>query len=180
MSFIFETAKIVFIALLIVVPIRAFIFQPFFVRGQSMEPNFHDGDYLIVDELTYRFRPPARGEVIVFKYPKMPSQKYIKRIIALPGETVEITGGKVSIFNAAGAEVLNESAYLSVELFTPQDTRISLDQNEYFVLGDNRSASSDSRRWGALPQDDIVGRVLLRAWPPTTLAGYFEAPSYEL
>lgn len=143
-----------------------------------MEPNFHDGDYLVVDELTYHLRQPERGEIIVFKYPKMPSQRYIKRIIGLPGDTIEIRNGAISIFNAGGTEVLNESVYLPAGLYTPGDARVSLDKEEYFVLGDNRFASSDSRRWGTVPRDDIIGRVLLRAWPPTALAGYFEAPSY--
>ena len=94
LSFIWEIIKIVIIALAIVVPIRYFLFQPFFVKGESMEPNFQNGDYLIVDELSYRLREPERGEVIVFKYPRNISQRYIKRIIGLPGEAVEIKDGK--------------------------------------------------------------------------------------
>jgi len=94
LSFIWEIAKIVIIALLIVIPIRYFIFQPFFVKGQSMEPTFENGDYLIIDEISYRFRAPQRGEVIVFKYPENPSQRYIKRIVGLPRETIEINDGE--------------------------------------------------------------------------------------
>ena len=104
--FIWEITKIVVIALLIVVPIRYFLFQPFFVRGQSMEPNFEDGNYLIVDELSFRLRDPQRGEVIVFKYPNNPSQRYIKRIVGLPGETIEIKDGKVIIFENNQRKVL--------------------------------------------------------------------------
>src|SRR4030042_6171778 len=106
LSFIWEVSKIIIIALVIVLPIRYLLFQPFFVKGQSMEPNFEDGDYLIIDELSYRFREPARGEVIVFKYPDEPSQRYIKRIIGLPGETVEIQSGKVAIYNEEGGTIL--------------------------------------------------------------------------
>src|SRR3989344_304093 len=95
--FFWEISKIVIIALVIVVPIRYFIFQPFFVRGQSMEPNFQNGDYLIVDEVSYRLRVPQRGEVIVFKYPMNPSQRYIKRIVGLPNEAVEIQDGEISV-----------------------------------------------------------------------------------
>ena len=177
LSFVWETAQIVIVALLIVVPIRYFVFQPFFVRGQSMEPNFHDGDYLIIDELSYRLRDPQRGEVIVFKYPENPSQRYIKRIVGLPGESVEIENGRVYIINKEGTEVLSEYDYLIDNIYTPGETSISLGEEQYFVLGDNRPSSSDSRRWGTLPRENIIGRVLLRAWPPNTLA-YIEAPSY--
>jgi len=170
LAFIWEITKIVIIALLIVVPIRYFIFQPFFVRGQSMEPNFENGDYLIIDEISYRFREPLRGEVVVFKYPQNPSQRYIKRIIGLPGETIEIENSKVIIFNRQGSQVLDESEYLSSFIQTPGKVQITLAENEYFVLGDNRISSADSRRWGPLPREDIVGRVFLRAWPFTALA----------
>lgn len=176
--FIWEVTKIVIIALVIVVPIRYFLFQPFFVKGQSMEPNFENGDYLIVDELSFRFRDPQRGEVVVFKYPNNLSQRYIKRMIGLPGETVEIKDGKIIFFDREGSRVLDESDYLSSSIQTPGDIRVTLAENEYFVLGDNRYASSDSRRWGALPREDIVGRVVLRAWPFAALAK-FEVPSYD-
>ena len=169
--FIWEVSKIVVVALLIVVPIRYFIFQPFFVRGQSMEPSFFTGDYLIIDELSYHFRSPARGEAIVFEYPNNPSQKYIKRIIGLPGETIQIEGGQVIVYNSDGApKMLEESAYLNDLVKTEGNTVISLDLDEYFVLGDNRPVSSDSRRWGAVPADNIIGRVFLRVWPFAVLA----------
>jgi len=177
LSFIWEIVKIVIIALVIVVPIRYLIFQPFFVKGQSMEPNFEDGDYLIIDELSYKFREPQRGEVVVFKYPNDPSQRYIKRIIGLPGETIEIENGKVMIFNPEGSKTLEESNYLSSSAFTQGNLRMTLDENDYFVLGDNRSSSSDSRRWGLLPGENIIGRVFLRAWPFVALAK-IEAPEY--
>jgi signal peptidase I len=178
LAFIWEIIKIVVIALLIVVPIRYFIFQPFFVKGQSMEPNFENGDYLIVDEISYRFREPLRGEVVVFKYPQNPSQRYIKRIIGLPGETVVIEDGKVVIFNENGTQILNETGYLPPFTLTPGDIRVTLTGDEYFVLGDNRISSSDSRRWGPLPREDIIGRVLFRAWPFVALAK-FEVPVYD-
>src|SRR4030043_1009546 len=115
--FMWEVSKIVILALLIVIPIRYFIFQPFFVRGQSMEPNFENGDYLIIDEISYRFRDPLRGEVVVFKYPNDPSQRYIKRIIGLPGETIEIQGGQITVLNEEGRTALEESEYLSASAF---------------------------------------------------------------
>lgn len=164
--FFWEIAKIVLIALAIVIPIRYFLFQPFFVRGQSMEPNFENGDYLIIDELSYRLRSPERGEVIVFKYPNNITQRYIKRIIGLSGETIEISDGQVKIYkNSQTPEILNESTYLSDLIFTSGNLKISLGQDEYFVMGDNRPVSSDSRRWGVVPKVDIIGRVYFRAWP---------------
>lgn len=176
--FIWEIIKIVFIALLIVVPIRYFLFQPFIVRGESMEPNFENGDYLIIDEISYRFREPQRGEVVVFKYPALPSQRYIKRIIGLPGETIEIKDGQVIIYNQNNYQILDESSYLFSNVYTSGEIKITLAENEYFVLGDNRPSSSDSRRWGVLPRENIIGRVFLRAWPPKAFAK-FTIPVYE-
>ena len=180
LSFIWEILKLIIIALLIVVPIRYFVFQPFMVKGQSMEPNYENGDYLIVDEISYKFRAPERGEVIVFRYPLDPSQRYIKRIIGLPGETVEIKAGRIAIYQGnSPAKILDESAYIPPYLSTEGDVRTTLNQNEYFVLGDNRFglSSYDSRRWGVLPMGNIIGRTLVRAWPLATLA-IFEAPAY--
>lgn len=176
-AFTWEIIKIVVIALVIVIPIRYLIFQPFFVKGQSMEPNFENGDYLIVDEISYKLRDPKRGEVVVFKYPNDTSQRYIKRIIGLPEETVVIENNKIEISNQEGSKVLDESTYLPSSTFTPGNIKITLGEDEYFVLGDNRPSSSDSRRWGALPREDIVGRVYIRAWPFVALAK-IEAPEY--
>ncbi len=167
-SFFWEIAQIVIVALVIVLPIRYFVFQPFIVRGASMEPNFHNGDYLIVDELSYRFREPERGDIIVFKYPQDPSQRFIKRVLGLPGEQLELSNGKITITKENGESIiLSESDYL--DNVTAGDglgeKRMVLDNDEYFVLGDNRGHSYDSRRWGALVKDDIIGRTLFRAWP---------------
>ncbi len=175
-SFIIELVKIIIIAAAIVIPIRYFLFQPFFVRGESMDPNFENGDYLIIDEITYRFKDAQRGEVIVFKYPLNPSQRFIKRVIGLPGETVEIKEGKITIYNEKGTYILDETDYLS-DLSTSGDTIVVLGKEEYFVLGDNRGFSFDSRRFGALPEENIIGRVFLRAWPINSLEK-FSIPSY--
>ena len=142
-----------------------------------MEPNFQNGDYLIVDEISYRLRAPQRGEVIVFKYPANPSQKYIKRIIGLPGETVEIQAGKVDIYDSNGVPQILDERYLPDFLETYGDVELRLSDSEYFVLGDNRTASSDSRRWGSVPRDNIIGKVFLRVWPFAALA-MIEAPDY--
>jgi len=165
--FIWEVVKIVVISLAIIIPIRYYLIQPFFVRGASMEPNFDNGQYLVINEISYRFEEPARGEVVVFKYPSNPSQYYIKRIIGLPNEVVEIKDGQVVIYNQEfpQGQVLDESGYLPEDRVTQGVVNLKLGQDEYFVLGDNRGFSSDSRQWGALPKDNIVGRVWIRAWP---------------
>ncbi len=182
-SFLWEIIKVFFWALVIIVPIRIFLFQPFFVQGASMEPNFKDGDYLIVNEFGYKrteanlgdkhfftvdsFKELKRGDVVVFRYPKDPSQFFIKRVIALPGEQVKVEGGKVKIFNNENpeGELLDEKAYLPAGLNTNGAVTVALKSDEYFVLGDNRQFSHDSRAWGPLPEEDVVGKVLIRAWP---------------
>jgi len=164
--FCWEIIKIVILALLIVIPIRYFIFQPFVIKGNSMEPNFHQGDYLIVDEISYRFNEPERGDVIVFRYPRDTSQRFIKRIIGLPGETVKMEQGEINIINGVENRTLNESEYGLKENYTDNLT-LSLKENEYFVLGDNRTASFDSRKWGALSGNYIIGKVILKTWFPS-------------
>jgi signal peptidase I len=163
---VWETAKIVIFSLAIIIPVRYFLIQPFFVKGASMEPNFDNGQYLIIDELSYRFSEPARGQVIVFKYPDDPSQFYIKRIIGMPSETIEVKNGQVIIYNKQWPEgqILDESGYLQ-DFFTTGNYKVSLKNDEFFVMGDNRSASYDSRLWGPLNKKFIIGRVWLRAWP---------------
>lgn len=178
-GFILEIIKVFFLAFIIIVPIRVFLFQPFFVQGASMEPNFENNQYLIINELGYKqtdidnlftihpFKEVQRQTVIVFRYPKNPSQFFIKRVIGLPGEKVQIKDGRVTIFNSANPNglVLDERAYLSASVMTSGDMTINLKDNEYFVMGDNRQYSSDSRSWGPVPEADVIGKVFLRAWP---------------
>ena len=163
-SFFWDIAKIIIISLVIIIPIRYFIAQPFFVRGASMEPTYQQGDYLIVDEISYRFNDPRRGDVIIFRFPEDTSQFFIKRIIALPSEVIVIKNGLITIKNQGqpAGFTLGEEYILTT---TTGDLEIKLDDNEYFVLGDNRGASHDSRRWGPLADSYIIGRVFLRAWP---------------
>jgi len=172
-KFVWEVAKVVVISLAIIIPIRYFVVQPFYVKGASMEPNFYDYEYLIIDELSYRFNDPARGEVIVLRDPRNTRQYFIKRIIGMPGETVEVKDGEIKINNEdfEKSKILDESFYLS-DIKTGGDIKVKLEQNEYFILGDNRSASLDSRVFGAINEDEIIGRVWLRAWPFTRLAHY--------
>lgn len=165
--FLLDSFKILLIALAIVIPVRMLLFQPFMVKGSSMEPNYHSSDYLIIDEFSYRLREPQRGEVIVFQYPLNPSYRYIKRIIGLPGETIEIKSGEVFVSRNNGEfKKVDESLYLSKkvqeEWKNTNYNPLTLKENEYFVMGDNRNNSSDSRVWGVLPTKDITGRVLLR------------------
>ncbi|MGE4554677.1 MAG: signal peptidase I [Candidatus Paceibacterota bacterium] len=164
-----ENLEMILIALMIVLPIRYFLIQPFVVHGSSMEPNFSQRNYLIVDELSYRFRDPQRFEVIVFKPPNNPQQYYIKRIIGLPNERVVIRNGEVKVFNKEGVEIPIKEDFLPPKTSTPGDIDIVLKENQYFLLGDNRLASYDSRNWGPITKDLIIGRVWLRLWPPQAI-----------
>jgi signal peptidase I len=160
-----ELLKFTFIAFLIVVPFRWFIAQPFIVNGASMEPTFHPGEYLIVDQLSYRiFENPERGEVIIFRYPEDPRKFFIKRVIGLPGETLEIKGKEIKIVNNEypGGFSLSEEYILEGK---DEYQKVLLKDDEYFVMGDNRGFSSDSRIWGPLKESLIVGRPLIRLFP---------------
>jgi signal peptidase I len=163
-NFFTELLKFAIIAVIIVAPIRLFVAKPFIVSGASMDPTFATGQYLIVDELSYHFESPKRGEVIVFKYPKDPSQYFIKRIIGLPGETVHITGGNVSITKTDGTTVPLTESYVK-NIGNGADMVVTLPPGQYFVMGDNRPESSDSRYWGELPRANIVGRAFVRLLP---------------
>lgn len=168
-----EILRFSFYALIIVLPIRMFIAQPFIVSGASMETTFSTGQYLIVDQLTYHFENPERGDVIVFHYPKDPSKFFIKRIIGLPGDTIHIEGSHVTITNKEHPEgiTLDESAYVHSMRPTTIITE-ELGDGEYFVMGDNRDASSDSRTWGVLQRDKIVGRAFLRLFPLNAVGAF--------
>lgn len=166
-SFVSEILNFALVALLIVLPIRMFIAQPFIVSGASMETTFSSGEYLIVDQISYRFEEPERGDVVVFRYPKDPSKFFIKRIIGIPGDTVDIQGNVVTLQNETYPEgkVLTEPY---IRDMAPNTTLSeTLGAKEYFVMGDNRNASSDSRMWGVLQRDKIVGRAFLRLYPFT-------------
>ena len=177
--FLLEIIKIMVLALVIILPIRYFIAQPFFVKGASMESSFKDGNYLIINEISYRFSEPQRGDVVVFRFPEDPKQFFIKRIVGLPNETIEIKNNKVKIINEQNPDgfVLNESDYLDSSQITEGSLRVKLYENEYFVLGDNRLHSSDSRRWGTLDKNFIIGKVFVRAWPINE-AKYFTPTVY--
>lgn len=179
-SFIIELAKIVLIALAIIIPIRYFLFQPFYVRGASMEPNFHDNEYLIIDEITYRLSEPQRGDVVVIRNPSQTTEFFIKRIIGLPGETVEAADGQIRIINADYPDgVTLPETYLAEGTLTNNVTTTTVPDDAYFVMGDNRSVSLDSRIFGPLPRKDIVGRAWLRVYPFSDFQ-HFTKPIYNL
>lgn len=161
-----EILRFSLIALIIVIPIRMFVAQPFIVSGASMEQTFHTGEYLIVDQLTFHARAAKRGEVIVFRYPKDPSKFFIKRVIGVPGDTISIEGNTVRITNATypNGFILDEP-YIAKMTPGPDITE-KLGEREYFVMGDNRDQSSDSRVWGVLQEDRIIGRAYVRLFPP--------------
>lgn len=162
-----EIIKVFLIALAIVVPIRYFLIQPFYVKGASMEPNFYDHEYLIIDEISYRLREPQRGEVVVFKYPRNPRQFYIKRIVGLPGENIQVKDGAVYITATDGQQYMYEEDYLDPGLVTQayNYSDVTLGTEQYFLLGDNRSASYDSRHFGVVTREFLVGRAILRVLP---------------
>jgi len=182
-SLIKETLIIAFISLAIVIPIRIYIAQPFIVSGDSMNNTFVNGQYLIVDEISYKFKNPQRGDVVIFKIPEeavimsknvLGSKIYfIKRIIGLPGETVEVNGNDVTIFNKEnpdGLKLVENYAFID-KLIPQKNTKVTvkLKDDEYFVMGDNRNNSSDSRYWGALQKDLIRGRPAIRLFPITKI-----------
>lgn len=189
-----EIIETVILALAIFFLMRAVV-QNFKVEGSSMEPNLHNGQYLLVnkadyfaidiDQVTrilpflnwqrerfiYLFHPPQRGDVVVFRFPKEPSRDFIKRVIATPGETVEIESGKVYI----NGMLLREHYIAEGPHYTLKSQVVPLDH--YFVLGDNRNNSSDSHVWGVVPRENIVGKAWLSYWP---ISRWGLAPNYSL
>ncbi len=161
-----EYAMLIGTSLLMVFLVRTFIAQPFVVSGASMQPTFETGEYLIVDQLSYELSNPHRGDVIIFKYPLIPTRFFIKRVIGLPGETIKITGEKVEI-KEVGSDTFMTLDEPYIELTKDSLTELTLASDEYFVMGDNRQASLDSRTWGPLKESFIVGRAFVRLFPIT-------------
>lgn len=175
----FDIVKTVLIVLVIFFASRYFLVQPFVVEGHSMDPNFSDQEYLLVNRLSYRISTPTRGDVVVFQAPNNPKYDYIKRIIGLPGDTVVIKNNQVIV----NGEVLNEK-YLATGTETliknskTATLEVKLNDNEYFVLGDNREHSSDSREWGILPKSMIIGKAWLSIYP-WKMMGFIPSVSYS-
>lgn len=165
-SFWYEVLKFCLIALFIVLPFRLYVAQPYIVSGASMDPTFETGEYLIVDQLSYRFEEPKRGSVVIFKYPVNPTQFFIKRVIGLPGETVEIHDGVVTIKNFDNPDGFTlDEKYISSGNIKEDNSTITLSSKEFFVMGDNRKGSSDSRSWGPVKESLIMGRPVVRLLP---------------
>lgn len=169
-----ELLKVVLISLIIIIPVRYFVLQPFFVKGASMEPNFYDHEYLVIDEISYRFKEPQRGEIVVFRYPKDPRQYFIKRIVGLPNEALEIKENSIYINGVK----IDESGYLPEETTTFGNLFVKLGSDQYFLMGDNRNFSLDSRSFGPVPRQFIVGRAWFRGWPFDKFT-VFQAPMYN-
>ena len=145
---------------LIILGLMRIVVQSYSVEGESMETSFHNGQYLLVNKLSYRFHEPRRGDVIIFWPPKYTEKPYIKRVIGMPGEEVSISGGVVHI----NGTPLDEPDYIPT---TPLygESSVQVPEGEYFVLGDNRTSSSDSRSWGTVPRANIIGKVWFTYWP---------------
>ena len=159
-----ELVRFGLIALIVVVPIRILVAEPFIVSGSSMIPTFQNGDYLIVDKLSYELGNIKRDDVVVFRYPMDPSKFFIKRIIGLPNETVLIKGSTVKIINETHKDGF-ELDQPFVKNNSKNDIEVKLKSDEYFVMGDNRSGSSDSRYWGPVKKNLLSGRAFLRLLP---------------
>ncbi len=170
-NFLKEIVKFTLIALVIVIPLRTYVAQPFIVKGESMDPTFVNSEYLIVDQLTYHFNEPKRGDVVIFRYPSNPRIFFIKRVIGLPGESLSVKDGKITVVNKDNPNGLEmNDPYVDPKLKTYDNFQVSLKDNEYFVMGDNRSHSSDSRVWGPLERNYIVGRPLVSLFPLSRIA----------
>ncbi len=178
--FVLEAVKMIIICLAIILPIRYFLVQPFYVKGASMEPTYVDHNYLMVDEITYRFKAPQRGDVVVFRYPRDPQEYFIKRLIGLPGETVSFAEGAVFIAGADGEAKKLDESYLpaGTETYPVSEEKVTLGANQYFFMGDNRNGSKDSRSFGPVEKSFIIGRVVLRGWP-LDQAGLTKRPLYN-
>jgi signal peptidase I len=167
-NFFFDFLETIVVALSIFVVVYLFLVQPHEVKGSSMEPNFHNNEYILTDKISFRFQLPKRGDVVIFKAPTNPDVDYIKRVIALPGERVKVEGGSVYVND----QKLNEPYLRDATTLFPgsrlqEGVDITIDQDNYFVLGDNRPHSSDSREFGPIPRKLIVGKAFFRYWPVT-------------
>lgn len=173
-----EVLKIFILAAAVILPVRMFLVQPFYVKGASMEPNFYENEYLIIDKISPRFKAYQRGEPIVFKYPPSERKYLIKRVIGLPGERVVIHDRRITIYNSESSEglALREDAY-NPYLLRDEDIDVTLALDEYYVLGDNRPLSFDSEIFGPIKQKNITGRVFFRGWPLGRVT-LFEPPTY--
>lgn len=176
-AFFFDIIETVVVALALFVLVYLFAAQPHQVRGASMVPNFQNGEYILTDKITYRFREPKRGDVVIFRAPKNQELDYIKRIIGLPGERIRIEKGVLYVDDKRLDEPYLPQGALYAGTFLQEGQNIPIPESEYFVLGDNRNHSSDSREWGPIQKKDIIGRAFLRYWPINQI-GLIPRPTY--
>lgn len=173
-----EVIKVVAIVFLSAIVIRTFVFQPFVVEGSSMEHSFHNGEYLFIEKVSYKLNTPKRGDVIVFRYPRDTRYNYIKRVIGLPGETVQIKDGQVYINGSVLPEsYINDGEETYIDNNRDLNYEITLEKNQFFMMGDNRAHSSDSREWGPLDKKYIIGRSALVLYPHSSFRTIND-PSY--
>lgn len=177
----FDIAKTVIIVLILAFLIRNFLFQPFVVEGQSMEPNFYDKEYILVNRMSYRVGDIQRGDVVVFQAPNNPQYDYIKRVIGLPSETIKVKDQKIYVNDELIEEnyINNAETQSFLEGKRNFNLEVTLDDNEYFVLGDNRDHSSDSREWGTLPKGNIVGKAWFTVYP-WNIFGFIPSQEYSI
>jgi signal peptidase I len=161
---VWDIIKFILLALIIVIPIRLFVAQPFLVNGRSMDPTLKDRDYLIVDELSYHLREPHRGEVIIFRYPLDTKQHFVKRLIGVPGDTVKIVNGSVTVITKEGETIKLDDSYVTNHSYESL-VDIVVPEGQLFVMGDNRAESYDSRSWRFLPMNLATGRAIFRLYP---------------
>lgn len=178
-GFVLDFIETIVVALSIFVVVYLFLVQPHEVRGSSMEPNFHNNEYILTDKISYRIHNPNRGDVIIFKSPQNPDVDYIKRIVGLPGDRVMVKNGYVYVNGIKLNEYyLKDLTLLFPGSFVQEGVEIAVPSNDYFVMGDNRPHSSDSREFGPIDKKSIIGKALIRYWPPQMM-GVIPGISYD-
>ena len=178
LSIVWEFIKAVFLLLVLFLILRYLLLQPFLIDGSSMEPNFHDKEYLLIEKASYHITAPKRGDVVIFRPPNNLESFYIKRIVGIPEDRVIIKDGRITILNSKhpNGAIMIES-YLPKEQKTEKNLDILLNQGQFFVLGDNRNNSSDSREFGPVPRDNISGRAFFVVVPFSNF-GFIERVKY--
>ena len=177
---IFDFLQSIVVVMAIMVMVYLFVMSPQEIKGASMEPSFIDGEYILTNKILYKIKDPKRGDVVIFKSPGNPDIDYIKRIIGLPGDTVMLRNDTMYV---NGTEV--EEPYLSPGItifggsYLDENQEIVVPEGEYFVMGDNRPHSADSREFGTIPKEDFIGKAILRYWPFSKL-GVVPQPNYSV
>jgi signal peptidase I len=177
---VFDFLQGIVVVLAILVMVYLFIMSPQEINGASMEPNFHNGEFILTNKIMYKLREPIRGDVVIFKSPRNKEVDYIKRVIGLPGDTVLL---KENSFYVNGQKV--EEPYLTPDItifggsYLIEGQEIVVPPGQYFVSGDNRPHSSDSREFGPIPREDIIGVAILRYWPFNRM-GLLPRPTYNI